>query len=551
MPIPQRLPIVNGDDGQWGDILDQYLKKEHYDDATDNPVNGGHKTVTIRAGTATAGTAPLKFTSGTLLSSAEAGAMEFLTDGLYFTITTGAVRRTIAMYDDSSGATGDIYYRDSSGSFTRLPIGSANDVLKVSGGLPTWAAGGGGSPGGSNTQIQYNSSSSFAGAAGLTYQSGSSPNVTVTAQNAAHSPLEVRGTAAQSANLQEWKDTTPTLLTAVDSAGKLVFGSAGDTNVYRSAANTLATDDDLSIKGGKSLKIDGATSGTVSVNTAATTGTWTLTLPTGTGSASQLLTTDGAGTTSWSFQVDTDGTLAANSDTKLASQKATKTYADTKQTSDATLTALAGLDATGGLVTETAADTFTKRSIAVTSSTGLSISNGDGVSGNPTLAGIDASTTVKGVSELATNTETTTGTDTTRTITPDALAHSEYGIRTVQLLVTDPNGSAITTGDGKAYFTVPTTLNGYNLIRAHAALTTVSSSGTPTIQIANVTDSVDMLSTRITIDISELTSFTAAAAAVIDTTKDDVVTGDLLRVDVDVAGTGAKGLMVILAFQLP
>ena len=28
-------------------------------------------------------------------------------------------------------------------------------------------------------------------------------------------------------------------------------------------------------------------------------------------------------------QLDTDGTLAANSDTKIASQKATKTYADT------------------------------------------------------------------------------------------------------------------------------------------------------------------------------------------------------------------------------
>jgi hypothetical protein len=38
---------------------------------------------------------------------------------------------------------------------------------------------------------------------------------------------------------------------------------------------------------------------------------------------------------------------------------------------------------------------------------------------------------------------------------------------------------------------------------------------------------------------------------VIDATKDDVATGDLLAVDVDVAGTGAKGLGVILSFQLP
>lgn len=44
--------------------------------------------------------------------------------------------------------------------------------------------------------------------------------------------------------------------------------------------------------------------------------------------------------------LDTDGTLAANSDTKIASQKAVKTYADTKQTLDSDLTTIAGLTAT-------------------------------------------------------------------------------------------------------------------------------------------------------------------------------------------------------------
>ena len=135
----QRLPIVNSDDGVWGDILRQFLMKEHYNDDTDNAVNGGHKTVTIRAGTATAGTAPLKFTSGTLLSSAEAGAVEFNTDSLYFTITTGTTRKKVAIYDDSSGATGDIYYRDSSGNFVRLGIGSSGKTLRVASGLPAWS----------------------------------------------------------------------------------------------------------------------------------------------------------------------------------------------------------------------------------------------------------------------------------------------------------------------------------------------------------------------------------------------------------------------------
>lgn len=114
MPTPQRLPIVNSDDGVWGDILRQYLLKEHYDDGTDNAVNGGHKTVTIRPGTASAGTAPLKFTTGTLLTTPEAGAMEFAGDNYYLTDTSGPTRRKIAAYDDTSGATGDIYYRNSS-----------------------------------------------------------------------------------------------------------------------------------------------------------------------------------------------------------------------------------------------------------------------------------------------------------------------------------------------------------------------------------------------------------------------------------------------------
>ncbi|MDN5275060.1 MAG: hypothetical protein JWP06_961 [Candidatus Saccharibacteria bacterium] len=136
--VQQRLPIVNSDDGLWGDIIRQFLMKEHYNDDTDNAVNGGHKAVTIRAGTATAGTAPLKLTSGTLLSTAEAGAVEFNTDSLYFTITTGAVRKKVALYDDASGATGDLYYRDSSGNFVRLGIGATGKTMKVNSGLPSW-----------------------------------------------------------------------------------------------------------------------------------------------------------------------------------------------------------------------------------------------------------------------------------------------------------------------------------------------------------------------------------------------------------------------------
>lgn len=141
----QRLPQVNGDDGQWGTILNTFLGKEHYDDTTDNVVNGGHKNITVRAGVASVGGAPLKFTSGALLTAHEAGAMEFINDKYYLTQTTGLTRNTVAAYDDSSGATGDTYYRDASGNFIRLPIGSPAQVLTVSSGVPAWVTGGSGS----------------------------------------------------------------------------------------------------------------------------------------------------------------------------------------------------------------------------------------------------------------------------------------------------------------------------------------------------------------------------------------------------------------------
>lgn len=124
----------------------------------------------------------------------------------------------------------------------------------------------------------------------------------------------------------------------------------------------------------------------------------------------------------------------------------------------------------------------------------------------------------------------------------DPIAFAEFELKVFG------DDATLSTGDGKLIMVIPPSVNGLNLVAAHAFVTTVSSSGTPTIQIRNVTDAQDMLSTRITIDASEFTSYTAATAPVINTSYDDVATGDLLAVDVDVAGTGAKGLGVVLTF---
>jgi hypothetical protein len=49
----------------------------------------------LAAGTTAATTAPLKFTSGPVMTTPEAGAVEFLTDAAYLTTTTGTVRRML------------------------------------------------------------------------------------------------------------------------------------------------------------------------------------------------------------------------------------------------------------------------------------------------------------------------------------------------------------------------------------------------------------------------------------------------------------------------
>lgn len=74
-----------------------------FTDGTNDRVGIGTASPTARlhlmAGTATANTAPLKFTSGTNLTTAEAGAVEFLTDKFYGTITTSAARKEFTLND--------------------------------------------------------------------------------------------------------------------------------------------------------------------------------------------------------------------------------------------------------------------------------------------------------------------------------------------------------------------------------------------------------------------------------------------------------------------
>lgn len=161
-----------------------------------------------------------------------------------------------------------------------------------------------------------------------------------------------------------------------------------------------------------------------------------------------------------------------------------------------------------------------------------------------------ASETVQGKVELATASEINTGTDNTRAMSPDAFAGSTFGRRVAMIVILDKD-TALTTGDGKYYFPIPAEFNGMNLVAAHACVDTASTSGTPTIQLYHSRYAADILSTLITIDVNEETSYTATTPPVINTSYDDVQTGDKIRVDVDVAGTGTKGLTLIFSLSLP
>lgn len=71
----------------------------------------------LKAGGTAAGSAPIKFTSASLMTSPEAGAVEFLTDKEYLTITTGTARKEFTL-NDSALTSGKIPVATTNGRLT-------------------------------------------------------------------------------------------------------------------------------------------------------------------------------------------------------------------------------------------------------------------------------------------------------------------------------------------------------------------------------------------------------------------------------------------------
>lgn len=114
-------------------------------------ITGPSARLNIAAGTATAGSSPLKFTSGTVLTTPEIGAVEF-NNGLFMGDSSNSKRDTFAtrswVRNNTPAAglanvlttTGDIIYSSSGTTAARLGIGSTGQILTVAGGVPSWAA---------------------------------------------------------------------------------------------------------------------------------------------------------------------------------------------------------------------------------------------------------------------------------------------------------------------------------------------------------------------------------------------------------------------------
>lgn len=124
--------------------------------------------------------------------------------------------------------------------------------------------------------------------------------------------------------------------------------------------------------------------------------------------------------------------------------------------------------------------------------------------------------------------------------------------KTVVLKVVADDAAFPSVADGAMYYRCPDDMDGYKLDTIGAHVYTASDGGTAiNIDLYNVTDGVDILSTALTIDNNETDSSTAGTSAVINASNDDIAAGDVLRVDVNQCGTNAQGFELRMSFVYP
>ena len=169
----------------------------------------------------------------------------------------------------------------------------------------------GGTPGGSDTQIQFNNAGAFAGSANLTWDgagifiNGHATNnaIQIVDSNSSGNAFYVNPAQFQCAfgDIDGAAHATSFFL---DDASSTVFlycsgvTRFGDVNGYVNGSKIVL--DVPNSKTTSNVKHEMSNgSGTVTIQLDAATGTWTFTLPVDDGDSGDVLTTDGSGNTSW------------------------------------------------------------------------------------------------------------------------------------------------------------------------------------------------------------------------------------------------------------
>ena len=111
--------------------------------------------------------------------------------------------------------------------------GSTGDVmtLQADGTYLPETPSGGGTPGGSSGQMQYNNAGAFGGTVAVVY-AGSGSHLSVTAQAATDVPVTVKGAVSQTANLTEWKNSAGTKMASISPSGLMYLSDGSNVNRY-------------------------------------------------------------------------------------------------------------------------------------------------------------------------------------------------------------------------------------------------------------------------------------------------------------------------------